>query len=208
MPHKVPTHICHMTHIDNLPSIITAGGLMSHTSIRQKGIGYTDISLQSVQEKRNKPVPCAAGGTLHDYVPFYFHPKNPMQYTIMKGNVAQYQNGIKELLLLCTTAQAIDEADIQFAFTDRHAVLALADFHSDLSDLNLLNWDILGAQYWNNFPDGREVRQAEFLAYKKVPWNLVHHIGVYDKVILQRVMDIIKASTHKPNVEVTPGWFF
>lgn len=206
--YKIPTHICHMTHVNNLPSIISVGGLLSHTHIRENSIGYTDISLQSVQDKRSKRVPCAEGGTLHDYVPFYFHPKNPMQYTIMKGNVEQYKDGIQNLILLCTTAQAIEESGIPFAFTDRHAVLVLADFYTCLGDLSLLNWEILTADYWTNYVDGREVRQAEFLAHRKVPWSLVRFIGVHNELILQRVNDIIGLVEHKPVVKVKREWFF
>ena len=68
-----------MTHVTNLPAIIQSGGLIATAILRASGAAYANIAYTSIQEQRAaKPVPCSAGGSLHDYVPFYFAPRSPM----------------------------------------------------------------------------------------------------------------------------------
>lgn len=58
----------HMTHKSNLENILR-NGLLSHTKAYSKGLTKTDISDERVNRRRS---------TVHNYVPFYFNPKNPM----------------------------------------------------------------------------------------------------------------------------------
>ena len=68
----MPIDIYHITHIKNLPSILHAGGLIAKSKQAQKEINYIDIAHENIQSRRSIiSVPCSAGGTLHDYVPFY-----------------------------------------------------------------------------------------------------------------------------------------
>jgi len=56
--------------------------------IRDSKRVVADISMHSVQGHRAvKAVPVPPGGTLHDYVPFYFAPRSPMLRTLEGGNV-------------------------------------------------------------------------------------------------------------------------
>jgi|GEM_PF-4028166 len=51
------TPIYHITHIDNLVSIISSGGLIACSQLRQQQVRYTDIAHQNIQDRRvNKPV--------------------------------------------------------------------------------------------------------------------------------------------------------
>jgi hypothetical protein len=70
------TYIYHITHIDNLPRIITAGGLRCDRLRMQNGETVLGIAHQHIKDRRAKRlVPVAAKGTLADYVPFYFAPR-------------------------------------------------------------------------------------------------------------------------------------
>ena len=61
---------------------------MSHNQLRDRETNYTNIAYESIQDRRSiKSVPCGVGGSLHDYVPFYFAPRSPMLYTIHRGNL-------------------------------------------------------------------------------------------------------------------------
>lgn len=78
----MPIPIYHITHIDNLTSILNLGGLMANSRLRRQRINYLDIAHERIQDRRARTsVPCGAGGVLHDYVPFYFAPRSPMLFT-------------------------------------------------------------------------------------------------------------------------------
>lgn len=78
----------HITHINNLSSIIKQGGLQSHITIQQQGIKYKDVANQDIQSRRNRTkIPLGPGGILHDYVPFYFAPRSPMLYYLYKQHL-------------------------------------------------------------------------------------------------------------------------
>jgi hypothetical protein len=98
----------------------------SNSTIQQHRIGYTDLVNQSIQPRRARvTVPYGAGGTLTDYVPFYFAPRAPMLYAIHQGNVSTYSEGQESLVYLVSTIEAVQQANFSFAFTDGHDIMAL-----------------------------------------------------------------------------------
>ncbi|MEH2002384.1 MAG: DarT ssDNA thymidine ADP-ribosyltransferase family protein [Nostoc sp.] len=81
----MPTPIYHITHINNLPSILKSGGLMANSRLRQEKIKYLDIAYGHIQDRRGMTrVICGGGGSLHDYVPFYFALALPCSTLITK----------------------------------------------------------------------------------------------------------------------------
>jgi hypothetical protein len=87
----VPIPIYHITHIDNLKSILSAGRLLAYNAMSAAKTQYPNIAYENIQDRRATTyVPCGRGGVLHDYVPFYFAPRSPMLYTINRGNVEKY----------------------------------------------------------------------------------------------------------------------
>src|SRR5579885_2830987 len=106
MPFPVPTPIYHITHLDNLPKVIAANCLCCCAIQDRRGMTHKSIAHNSIQDKRARTlVPCGPGGTLHDYVPFYFAPRSPMLYTIHRGNVPGYEDGQEPLVHLVTSAE-------------------------------------------------------------------------------------------------------
>ena len=67
-------YLYHMTHIDNLPSILKHG-LLAHGNSYQK----EDISNREVNSRRSMKDPIYRK-PIHNYVPFYFSPRNAMLY--------------------------------------------------------------------------------------------------------------------------------
>jgi hypothetical protein len=73
----MPIQIYHLTHINNLRSILEDGGLSAYNALRQTGKHHISAAYEEIQERRNRTVvPCGPCGSLHDYVPFYFAPLN------------------------------------------------------------------------------------------------------------------------------------
>ncbi len=68
----------HITHKKNLPNILTFG-LLSHNRAHQNKLNKLNISLFQVNERRNRIEPYYHRN-LHEYVPLYFNPRNPMMF--------------------------------------------------------------------------------------------------------------------------------
>lgn len=208
----VPTPIYHITHVDNLESILTTGGLLAYNAMNVGALDYINIAYTSIQSRRARtPVPVAAGGVLHDYVPFYFAPRSPMLYTISRGNVEGYTEGQQPVIHLVSTAQIVQSAKLPFAFTDGHAIVAISEFFDDLSQLNRIDWNIMRSRYWfDTIEDGdrKRRRQAEFLVYNSFSWHLITEIGVINTTIHARVQQVLQKFTISGQVRVRPNWYY
>jgi ssDNA thymidine ADP-ribosyltransferase, DarT len=207
-----PTLIYHFTHIKNLASILIADEICSNSNLWLDGIEHVDIAHSHIQDRRRTTqVPCGPGGTLHDYVPFYFAPRSPMLFSIYKGNVQSYPDGQGPLIYLVTTVQAVQAQKLPFVFTDGHAVIDFTEFYKDLEDLNKIDWDLMQERVWRDIPsdgDRKRRRQAEFLIYDSCPWSLIHEIGVKSNLMCKQVESILEAANHRPSVVMHSDWYF
>lgn len=207
-----PTYIFHITHVNNLPSIIANGGLHTCGTLRQAGVSYRDIAYPTLQDRRaRKAVSCGAGGTLHDYVPFYFAPRSPMLYTISKGNVPGYTEGQRPVIHLVSSAQAVQEAGLSFVFTDGHGIMDISNFYDDLGQLHQVDWQIMQERIWRDTvadPDRSRRRQAEFLVHGFVPLELIFHIGVSGTGIKTQTELILSNAASRPRVEIRTDWYY
>lgn len=208
----MPVSIYHITHLNNLPSILQSGGLLANSRLQQEQVGFRDISYEQIQDRRARTeVPCGAGGTLHDYVPFYFAPRSPMLYTINRGNVPGCPEGQTPILHLVTTAEAIEAEQLAFAFTDGHAVVSYSEFYDSLEDLDAIDWAIMRATMWNDTVadgDRKRRRQAEFLVHGFFPWELVAEIGVINTDIRDHVEGILQNLNYETPVTVHRNWYY
>lgn len=169
--YPVPTPIYHFTHIDNLARLLGTGMFLCKNEMIAQNSQYRSSAFDSVQAQReNFKVPVSKGGTIHDYVPFYFNSRSPMLYTIHSGNVNNIR--MQDLVFFKTSAQTVAGSGHDFAFTDGHGIMALSDYYDDLADLDQVPWNVINAHYWNDFQDGRRLRQSEFLVYKSFNWRL------------------------------------
>ncbi len=206
----VPTLIYHITHIDNLPAILAAGGLRCYRSVCETG--YTNIAHESIQDRRAVTrVPLPPGGDLHDYVPFYFAPRSPMLYAIHAGYVVGYRGGEGSIVHVVTSVEAVRKAALRFVFTDGHAIMPLTRFHDDLKDLEAIDWPLMRERYWadtDDDPDRKRRRQAEFLVHHALPWGLVHRVGVRDARAKSHAEDLLAAAGHATEVVAKPKWYY
>ena len=207
-------YIYHITHINNLESIIKSGGLLSYSGMQIANMRYTNIAHQNIQDRRaTTSVPCGSGGKLHDYVPFYFAPRSPMLYAINRGNVEGYQ-GQDLVVHLVSKAQSVQAAKLLFVFTDGHATMKITSFFDNLTQLDKIDWNIMAEKYWrdtNEDMDRKRRRQAEFLIRDFLPWQLVTEIGVIEvenKIKVERTLQSSQNVTHKPIVKICREWYY
>jgi hypothetical protein len=131
-PTPIPTRIYHFTHIDNLPGILEARGLVCNNDCRTREVSIANDEIQ--EERSRKQDPCEPGGNLPDYVPFYFCFRSPMLLRIQSGQ-GRYKGGQKRLVYLVSSVQRVIEAGLDYVFTDRHGIRRYAAFFTDPSDL-------------------------------------------------------------------------
>jgi hypothetical protein len=67
-------------------------------------------------------IPCGPGGTIHDYVSFYFGYLSPMMLNLKTGRVPGYNEGQTPLIYLESSAQAVSESGGGFVFSVGHVI--------------------------------------------------------------------------------------
>ena len=204
------TEISHITNVTNLQSILAKRGLVSTNALREAKTKYSSIAYEEIQDRRtDTQVPCALGGVLHDYVPFYFAPRSPMLFTISRGNVPSCP-GQDQVIHLVSTAEQVQEADLGFAFTDGHGIMLLTEFFDDLDDLDQVDWSLMKDKYWRDTQedgDRKRRRQAEFLVYRFMPWRLISEIAVMTKVVARTVTECLERAADSTPVSIKPKWY-
>ena len=119
-----PTWLYRLVHVDSLSTLLSRGALHAPHSTPEDGLPYRPIHNLSVQASRHiKPIPCGPGGTIHDYVPFYFGPLSVMLLNLKTGRVPGYSEGQTPLIYLLTTAQAVR----RFVFSDGHGLAGFTE---------------------------------------------------------------------------------
>jgi hypothetical protein len=223
MPVPNPVRLFHITAIPNLKGICTAGALLSKNSGAAAGIAYQNIAYQGAQGARaGRYVPDPPGGTVHDYVPFYFAPRSPMLGAIEKGNVPDCAWRQADIVHLETTVAQVTAEGTPFVFYDRNATLPYSRAFTDLDHLGEVAWDLLTEEprldgfckYWHDRPsvarymDRMERRQAEFLARGAVRLGCFARIGVIDEPRAAQVRAVLAEAGVHLEVTVMRDWYF
>lgn len=152
-------YLYHMTHKSNLENILQ-NGLLSHNTAHSRGLTKTDISDERVNRRRDR---------VHNFVPFYFNPKNPMLY--------KRKNMQSEIIILCIDRNLL-QTDLKF--TDGNAASSSTKFYSSIKDLEKLNWSIINSEYWSDFIDGKRIRCSEILISNEVKTSSIKKIFCFN----------------------------
>jgi hypothetical protein len=201
----------HFTHINHLELIATQGILCD--ALAQEGGLMVEVGNRDIKaNRRDLAVSAGPGGCPADYVPFYFAPRSPMLYTIWKGNVPHYQEGLEPLIYLVTTVERVVEAGLRIAFSDGNCGSFVTDYSDDLGQLDeFVDWDLMKATMWNNtLEDGDRMRRrmAEFLVHERVPWDIVNEVGTMTAAIAQQVNVTLADLGCRTTVRVRREWYY
>ncbi len=161
-----------ITHVVNLPWLLTNGlHCANGAAFDPKFVAIGNRELIDKRARRQVPIP--PGGTLGDYVPFYFTPKSPMLFNIKTGYSGIVLRPNQEIAILVSSCQVMRNKGVSMLFTDRHAYTATAVWSGDHSDLSeMIDWDILRGHDFardDRYPDKMERYQAEALIHRYVP---------------------------------------
>jgi len=203
-------YLYRITHYKNLPFILANGLHCPNSGIRDEN--FISIGFPTLIASRNeKIVPVLPGGTLADYIPFYFTEKSPMLYVISHGNDPEViKTAQREIVYLVTTLKKLEEHNCRFVFTDRHAKLELAAFYNQAGDLEKLNWEIIRSTEWGRQygSDRKELKQAEFLVHRFMPVEVLLGIACKEQSIADEIniMELVKEK--KMIIKVKPNYYF
>jgi len=201
--------IFRITHRDNVPWILDHGLHCRNGNIsdpRYVSIGNPDL----IDSRARRTVPIPPGGTLSDYIAFYFTPFSPMLLNIKTGRSVRKRNN-EEIVILVSSLILLKGRSIRFVFTDRHAYLELARFFGDLENLHEIDWPRLQARDFKRNPEDPaafERYQAEALIYRRLPIDCLKGIVCYDEATAASVKGHMKQRGLEPNVLAKPGWYF
>lgn len=198
--------VAHITHIDNLVSILVQGCLWSDKKRIELGLHNQNIGYNHIKQRRLiRPVNVAAGGTIGQYVPFNFCPRSVMLFVIHKGHL-DFQGGQERVLHLISDIDKIRLSNENCFFTDIHADLDYAEQIDDFDRISELDINrIINEKYWQDF---KEEKQAEFLAFESVQWSTITQIGVKTQQVADEVNALLQTAEHKPEVIVRPEWYY
>jgi hypothetical protein len=79
--------IYHITHVENLPSILAAGSLSSDARRIKQGLANTNVGMTTIKARRLAlEVDFHPVTKVGEYIPFYFCPRSIMLYLLYRGN--------------------------------------------------------------------------------------------------------------------------
>lgn len=157
-------YLYHLTHKDNLNNILQ-NGLESHNVARERHMIKVDIA-DNVVNDRKKRKELIYNRSLHDYVPLYFNPKNPMLYKRKKLQ--------DDIVILSIDKNILKQKNV--FFTDRNIVFKSTKIFKNLNDLYELEWKYINNEYWTEYEDRKRFKYAEVLVFPKTLTSTIKKI--------------------------------
>lgn len=153
---------------DNTESV-AKHGLLSRRNVNALKLKHADISDSEVQKRREAREP-VYNRLIHEYVPLYFNPRNPMLYRL--------QNQRSKLIIVEIPIDLLLAYD--HVFTDGNAASSGTKFGNTIETAKTAI-EVLNAGSWNDLPDGKRKRCAEILVYNRVPATLFSKAMCYSE---------------------------
>lgn len=204
MPDLNKIYIYRMTHIENIPHILTHG--ITHISSPRSNKAYVPIGDGSlISSRANYDMP--NGRKLGDYIPFYFGVRMPMLYVMQKGfnNVAATR--AQDVVYCVSNVQKVLDLNLDFVFTDGHAIDRISTFHYPAEAASIDTIIDLPSIRNTDFRDPYRKwrKQAELLIASDLPVNAILGYIVYDQAAKDK---LVAAGVEEKNVFIKPDYYF
>ena len=202
--------IFRITHRRNVEWILGNGlhsansGVLDPNFVR---IGNADL----IAKRADRAIDVGPGGTISDYVSFYFTPFSPMLYNINTGYKGITLHPNSDIVIIVSSLPILEENGIRYVFSDRHAKLGTATFYTDQCDLDVIDWQILQARdFRRDYDDLEKIEryQAEALVFQHVPIQALQDIVCYNQTVGEQLAKAIEARNTPLALHVKPGWYF
>lgn len=181
-------YLYHMTSYRNIQNIMEFG-LYPH------GNRYVESTIdnEDVNKLRQKHDPIY-DRPIHEYVPFYFNPRNPMMYVNLDDQ--------DDIIILCIEPRSMLIEDS--VFTDGNAASGESNFYDELEDLSKLDWQCIRSNRWDYFEDGKRKKMAEILISDHVDSKFIKKIICYDHA----TADYVEPYADEDIIEVDQSFYF
>ncbi len=188
----------HMTHLNNLPTILAAGELRSYSQMR--GQTYQNIANEDVQAGRAAKTVPPSNRPLHDYVPLYFGFKTPM--------VAVNQDKNEEIIFLRFSLEILTSPGV--VITDGNARSNSTTFraYTCIEDLAIVDAKAVNTVKYAHDGELKRKKQAEILIPDHLPFTQVFDIMCFSDSIRTKTLEILDKFGINKSVYVNPGWYF
>ena len=194
--------VYHLTHISNLPGILSEGALVG---------GATPVSALSPtgvrDDRQATEIPGIPDATLADYVPFFLSPNALLWQSIRAGQA--HPRASKELLgadpadfvLLVANVRELVDSGAEFIVTDGVADAPTTRFGTTQVDAERLLLRLRAETLQESILD------AELLVRGRLGFEYISLVGVAHDKARAAVRDILGAADFSPKVSVYPPWF-
>lgn len=202
--------IFRITHIANVPWILSNG--LHCKSAKVKDPNFVQIGNPELISKRaTRDVPVTPGGSLSNYIPFYFTPFSMMMYNIVTGygGIRQFPN--RDIVILVSSLRSLEGSGVQAVFTDRHAYLRTAQFFNSLDKLSEIDWGILRQKDFRRDPDDPEKTdryQAEALIHRHLPVERLSGIVCHGENKKRTLNHQREELGMQLKIVAQPSWYF
>ncbi len=202
--------IFRITHRANVRWILRNGLHRSRSPVLDPGfvtIGNPDL----IGKRCDRHVPIPPGGTLDDYLPFYFTPYTPMLYNIKTGYGGIRQRDNEEIVTFVSSLSTLEAKGIRYLFTDRHAYLTSAQFFDSQDDLNRVDWGLLQRRDFQRDPEDPEKferYQAEALVHRHLPVDGLLGLACYTDGVKRELDAGLSEIGVDLRTAVRPDWYF
>lgn len=201
--------IWRITHRENLPWLLRHGLHAGNGLPCPDWISIGNAELTTRRGERVVPLP--PGGVLNDYVPFYFTPFSPMLLNISSGRNGVVQRPMQDIVILVSSLWRIGKLGLPFLFTDSHAYYQYANYYSDLSSLDQVDWPLLQSRDFKrdmSDPAKFERYQAEALVHQRCPVEALKGIICHNSKVAEQVNGWLQQAGVNLPVHARPGWYF
>src|SRR5262249_12579023 len=113
--------------------------------------------------------------------------------------------------ILVSSLHRLNELQIPFVFSDRHAFLKTANFSADVADLDRIDWKILQQRDFRrdvNDLEKMDRYQAAALVYPRFPVEALLGAGCYTAAVGAQLEVEIQQRNIELRVHVKPTWYF
>ncbi len=205
-----PIRLFRIVHKANIPHLLRYGIVYrEHFLADPDYIHIGDLKL--IENRHNHPVRVVPpGGSLGEYVPFYFGPLSPMLLRIRNGT-GVVQRPQEDIVYICCNLTTVLENCAIWCFTDGHAKKSISTFYNKLEDLDKVDWDMVKQKWWHNTEedtDRERRKQAEFLVYDRVPVNCISGLIVYNEATAEDLRRVVEEANLAIPVVVRPSFYY
>jgi hypothetical protein len=200
--------IFRITHMNNVPWILRHGLHCQTAAVIDPN--FVAIGSAGLIDRRTtREIAMRPGGTLSDYVPFYFTPITPMMLNIVTGRGVP-QRAASDIAILVTSLHKLRDTGRRFIFSDRHAYLRTATFFDRIEDLTAIPWDHLNRRDFRRNAESPEIfdrYQAEALVHSHVPIESILGFGCQDVRAESTLGSFVAQAGSALRVVRKPDWY-